>query len=492
MLARAILYALLLLPIAPASATESGAHAAGVSGDAHALTCVKVAVYDGTALVPLVNAEVDVALGGDQLTQHTDQDGWASFLPFSIVPTTAPGLSLRERFGELDAVRVRARLADHVPVSRLVGRDEHGAWIPLIPFKSGNITPVISAQDGGTVTIPGVGILTANPGALAVDCALLVIPVPAFAQSSDLSEEIVLAQYYIVGLNSFGNPVPGLILGGNGGLTLSVRRDILASRRPEAPGETVNSETWTCLLYDQDFSLIDSRPMPGSGETSRATIAVGEGLNSFEYSYMAVDDPCEWGPWELQYTVLYCAMPGAAEAQFICGHFIGSTSAETQQGEERTGEMHLDVEASKEVGVKAGTALAGAETKVGLKVTAGGSYSSTTTTLNKGTKSVSGRIDGQTEGELTPPASCLTGTFLLGPKRIRFSVWARRQCTTSGGSILSESKPLGFIDVWTGMTGEWSGDVHVDSSCGEECEDVSEVPENYRSDPKLCESLDCP
>lgn len=42
------------------------------------------------------------------------------------------------------------------------------------------------------------------------------------------------------------------------------------------------------------------------------------------------------------------------------------------------------------------------------------------------------------------------------------------------------------------MTGEWSGDVHVDSSCGEECEDVSEVPENYRSDPKLCESLDCP
>lgn len=454
---------------------------------------VRVSVHDGASFLSIEGAVVRATRAGDSFFETTDADGGVSFpqLPLQPPPDVRPPFDSPDELQTYLDTRSQDRLLvqkdGYVPVTRLVDASlSYAHDVRLMPLRSGSITPVIDAEDGGTVSVPNVGLIDVEPGTLAVDAALLVMEVPGSSRSLDLFEELSVTQIYIQPVDAVGNPIEDVVLGGSGGMTLRRRSSFLERRVPDSP-DVVNV-SWESRLYDDEFQLVDQRPLQGGASQGEATFAVGEGSNFFTVAYEYEDDDCACGPWNLDaYEQRFWIVGNGTDIN--CGNITGTETASTSEGAEYTQAMSVDKSASAEVSASAEALVGAVEAKAGVGVSTNSSRTESTSTVHESEVSVEygENIDGTPAGDpMDEPESCISGSVLLGRKVTEYELVAVRECWCPQLGGYLEMKSLGYIRISSGVDKVFSNDMHIDSTCGDECEGL-ELPEKYQPDTALAD-----
>jgi len=439
---------------------------------------VYVSAVDSVAQRPL-GVTVEYTRQGDTVVGATGADGVVSIDQFEQRPflsASSPGELLENR--RLD--QLVARRNGYVSVSRDVDASEIIHNVQLTPFKSGNITSVISAEDGGAVSLPGVGLLSVSPGALSSDSALMLITLDPPAYSTSVLDYHCAAQYFLVALDSVGNPLVGNLLPGNGMVTLQVRASDLDYDIPTG----ASSIAWRSTVFGDSFVSLDQRQLIVAPHEGTPSIPLGEGLNVVEYDYRTVAEPMggctDCGPWYEVFIPEACWMESYTDAPFLCGVFIDSRSKTTTAGQTHGGAVELSAEYSTEVEGSVEKFGAKVSQNTGVKVAVNKTFETTESSLDETTVSVSATngIDGSSPGQVTQPVSCLSGRKRMGVMVVRYKIVLERTCFDQDGEICTvEQKDAGTLTVAKGLDAVFDLTC-FDNSC-EGCEEFQEYPDQF-------------
>ncbi len=410
-------------------------------------------------------AIVTMQVGAETYTVTADASGKATF---SQVPYSPNLPAIVDNEGQtLVSTRMRVIVTvsapDYLPLKKEHVFFEHDRFreMRLVPLKTGFTTTEIVAAKGSRLSIPKLGTLTVEEGALLQDTRLRITVIPHASTSPSLVEGVLRFELYLQTIDASGNPIPGLIAS-NGHITLDA--DL-----PEKEIEPAGAHgDWRSLHLGTQFSGTSWSPAVFDTENNHITMPLREGYNLLDRRYSVPDSTSnwEWTPWRLgppRHTST-AIVPGDAPANILCGAFTNGASVKIEAGTTLAGSASLSAEAVGQVGWDAGMLFAKASAKLGLSLegTLTGSVSLTTSREYHVFTPPSGTITGLPH-PLSPPYSCISGTAHLNALTKTYELWAERErpCPPNGTEL--DWKSLGTMTISGGLL-MWY-DIHWDTNC---------------------------
>ena len=425
--------------------------------DASAQISLRVLVSDAVSGVAPKAVKVNVV---DSVGEHlgvTDEHGAVDFT--GLFPASAP------ESVPFPSLMLEASAHGYLPLRREihVGPEGWQVQLALVPRKSGYTTPVIRAAEGGKFTLPNIGLLCVEPGALEQDARLRLSVIPSAAMSSSMVEGQLQYEVSCLALDSNGYPQRGTLSLIPGGVTLAV-----ALPRWGDPVEELTSETWSTYSFDESWQLLATTPVHPVDRRAEVAVVIPlvEGFNLLERDYITAPTAggCEWGPWKVQVALVgTTAILGGQGQSVICGRYTEHDCIAVGEGQERFTYWAGGNEFEQETSLSAEALLASVSEKVGVKLSGSygtGKVKSTTTAKERCSKSGQ-LIHGGSS--LTHPWSCISGEMQMTWSLSSYQVWASRTCVQADGSTSSESVSAGVIELPGPIVNVW--DVSIDETC---------------------------
>jgi len=299
-------------------------------------------VVDAVTLQPLAGATVFAQFDGLAASATTGADGIIAFPQFTADAATSDAefmqrepLTLEASADGYLAIRKSARLTN-------VGRR---VVLSLIPEDSGVVTPLIDAALGGRFQIPGVGVLNVDPGALAFDTRVRLIPIPDSSTSPEEVEGELAFEVWAASVDQGGQENSSLS-SALGGVELTMAPRAL----PTPVAGAVRS--WTVHRFDRFWTRTDSAPATGGGSAG-ATAPIAAGFNVLEHVPLAPDEDegCEWSAWEVGLEPIGSSIPGAGatSASVNCGVYTAAVSVSVTSGTTSTTALSINVGVAGEI-----------------------------------------------------------------------------------------------------------------------------------------------
>lgn len=427
--------------------------------EASAQSTLRVHVSDAVSGVAPKAVKVKVVDSGGEHLGVTDEHGAVDFT--GLFPASAP------ESVPFPSLVLETSAHGYLPLRKEihVGPEGWQAQLALVPRKSGHTTPVIRAAEGGKFTLPNIGLLCVEPGALEQDARLQLSVIPSAAMSSSMVEGQLQYEVSCLALDSNGYPQRGTLSLVPGGVTLSVTLP-----RWGDPVEELTSETWSTSSFDESWQLLATTPVHPveRGAEVAVVIPLVEGFNLLERDYRTAPTAggCEWGPWKVQVALVgTTAMLGGQGQSVFRGRYTEHDCIAVGEGQERFTSWDVGNEVEQETSLSADALLASVSEKVGVQVSGSydaGKVKSTTTAKERCSKSGQ-LIHG--DSSLTHPWSCVSGEMEMTQSLSSYQVWASRTCVQADGSTSSESVPAGVMELPGPIVNVW--DVSIDETCGE-------------------------
>jgi hypothetical protein len=413
---------------------------------------VSIHVYSSTTSKMVANAEVTLTFAGvTPLQGVTNADGIARIAGVPVV-TNQPGPI--PAVGEITILH-----SGHVPYRAHVTFSQlHlNRQCELVARDTGYTTPILSAADGATVNLPGLGSLTVDPGALNADASLRIIPMPMASWPFALVTGDIQHCVWVSAHDALGQPLQGA-LSLLGGVRLTT-----ALPYPSTPVETILSESWSVSAFDPFLASRGTATLSTPSDDGSITFAVAEGHCLVCRHYTAQSSQtCVWGPWVQSKYHVGSRAESQANHSFNCGLLGTGGSVTTGSSSTHTTGSGLNQQVSAKTGIEMRAIVARVAAEAGVSM----SYDSETGIATQA--SASSTINTPPAGQSALPgvanSQCLNGTMHVGWHVDTYKISFTRLCMSGGQVVDSQTEDGGTIDV-QGPLETWFSNMAWNPAC---------------------------